>query len=65
MIISPIAGLCGPKYLRGIKEPCDGDPSKGIECACSRQANLAAEWGTSIDETPRERDGVIVTGPPS
>jgi hypothetical protein len=65
MIISSMAGLCGPKYLRGIEERCDGDSSRGIDCECIRQAKLSVERGTSLDETPRERDGVIVTGPPS
>jgi hypothetical protein len=57
--------LCGPKYLRGVEERCDGDPAKGIECECTKQAKLSVERGTPFSETPRGRDGVVVTGPPS
>jgi hypothetical protein len=57
----PGAWLCGPAYLRGIKIQCDGNPCKGIPCACTRE--MAA-----VDEKHLDRrviDGVTVDGPPS
>jgi hypothetical protein len=59
--------LCGAKHLQGIEELCDGDPTKGIPCACTRAGQAGSLLDSELLTKPRrlEIDGIIIEGPPS